>query len=167
MTCLFRFMHRALAPGQRAKKRRVDVLSRRLLAVTLALVAPGAWPACTVSVQGVNFGSYDPFGRNPVDSAGNVAVTCDAGVSYAIALSSGGGPYAARVMANGSYLLQYNLYTDAARVMVWGDGNGGTATVGGSGTGSASNVTIYGRIPASQNAHVGNYADNVIVTVTF
>jgi len=120
-----------------------------------------------MSAQGVNFGSYDPFGRSSLDGAGNIAVTCDLGVAYAIALSSGGGTYAARVMANGPFLLRYNLYTDASRILVWGDGNGATTTVGGSGAATATNLTIYGRVPAEQNAHVGNYFDSVVATVTF
>jgi spore coat protein U-like protein len=167
MTHLDRAPDCACWPVQREQKHRVVFLPRRLLAATLAIIASNAWSACGVSAQGVNFGSYDPFGRSNLDGAGNIAVTCDLGVTYTIALSSGGGAYAARVMANGAYSLEYNLYSDAARILVWGDGNGGTATVGGSGAGTATNVTIYGRIPAAQNAHVGNYSDNVVVTVTF
>jgi spore coat protein U-like protein len=147
--------------------RRIARVSGRLLVAVLAAHASNAWSACGVNAQGVNFGNYDPFGRSNLDGAGNIGVTCDLGVTYTIALSSGGGTYAARVMANGPYSLHYNLYTDASRILVWGDGNGGTATVSGSGVITATNVTIYGRIPAAQNVHVGNYSDNVIVTVSF
>jgi spore coat protein U-like protein len=142
--------------------------TRRLFAIALlSIIAPNSWSACSVSAQGVDFGSYDPFGRNNLDGAGNIALTCDPGVTYTITLSNGSGPYAGRVMTNGPYSLHYNLYTDASRLFVWGDGNGGTATVSGSGAAAPVNVTIYGRIPAGQNARVGNYSDNVVVTVTF
>jgi spore coat protein U-like protein len=142
-------------------------MSRCLLAAVLAALGSNAWSACSVNAQSVNFGNYDPFGRNNLDGAGNIAVTCDLGVTYTIAMSSGGGTYATRIMANGPHSLHYNLYTDASRIVVWGDGNGSTATVSGSGAATATNMTIYGRIPATQNAHVGNYSDSVIVTVTF
>jgi len=149
------------------QRRRIACVPCRLLIAVLAAHASNVWSACGVNAQSVNFGNYDPFGRNNLDGAGNIGVTCDLGVTYSITLSSGGGTYAARVMANGPHSLRYNLYTDASRIIVWGDGNGSTTTVSGSGTAAATNVTIYGRIPAAQNAHVGNYADNVIVTVTF
>lgn len=47
----------------------------------------------------------------------------------------------------------------------WGDGSPGTATVNGSGT--THTFTVYGRIPARQNAVVGSYSDTITVTITF
>ena len=167
MNRLFYPESRVSGGAQLEQRRRIARVSCRLLMAMLGTYASNVWSACGVNAQSVNFGNYDPFGRNNLDGAGNVGVTCDLGMTYSIALSSGGGTYAARVMANGPYSLRYNLYTDASRIIVWGDGNGSTTTVSGSGTAAATNVTIYGRIPAAQNAHVGNYADNIIVTVTF
>ena len=167
MSCLLR----PPVPGRRessiAQGCRHILVSRCLLAAVLAALGSNAWSACSFNAQGLSFGNYDPFGRTNLDGAGNIAVTCDLGVAYKISLSSGAGTYAARALTNGPHPLYYNLYTDASRIVVWGDGNGGTATVGGSGAGTATNVTVYGRIPADQNAHVGNYSDNIIVTVTF
>jgi spore coat protein U-like protein len=59
----------------------------------------------------------------------------------------------------------YNLYVDATLITVWGDGTGQSATV--SDTQSAANYTVYGRIPAGQNAYVGVYSDTIVITVTF
>jgi spore coat protein U-like protein len=127
---------------------------------------PGlATAACTLSVQSANFGAYDVFDNSPVDSVGNVNVACDVTTSYTIALGPGSGTYVNRHMLSGSNELLYNLYTDAARTIVWGDGSGSTATVVSSGINN--NHTIYGRIPARQNVSVGAYADTVIVTLTF
>jgi len=167
MSCFFRPTHCDSRQARIRQRRWFTRAPHHLLAAVLAALASNAWSACGVNAQGVNFGNYDPFGRNNLDGAGNIAVTCDLGVTYTIALSSGGGTYAARVMANGPHSLRYNLYADASRMVVWGDGNGSTVIVSGSGTATATNVTIYGRIPAAQNAHVGNYSDNVIVTVIF
>jgi len=139
----------------------------QLALATLSCSPAAALAACSVAAQGLSFGSYDPLAGQRVDGAGNIAVTCDAGVAYGIALSSGNGPYAARLLASGADSLQYNLYTDASRVLVWGDGTGGTATVAGSGNGTATNVPIYGRIPSGQNVRSGSYGDNIVITVTF
>lgn len=155
----------ARIPANRASRRAPGL--RIAWTAALLLVAPCAWSDCTVGAQGVSFGSYDPFADQDSDGAGNIAVTCDAGLAYSIALSAGGGSHAARAMASGPHTLGYNLFTDPARTTVWGDGTGATATVGGTGTGITANVTVYGRVPARQNAHVGGYSDAIVVTVTF
>jgi hypothetical protein len=61
--------------------------------------------------------------------------------------------------------LLYNLYTDATLNTVWGDGTGYSATV--SDTQLTAIHTVYGRIPARQNTHVGAYADTIVITLTF
>jgi len=146
---------------------RMAFVSRRLLAAILTGLVSNAWSACGVSTSGVAFGSYDPFANADAYGAGNIAVLCDAGIAYSIALSPGSGTFSARGLTNGVEVLHYNLYTDASLHAVWGDGAGATATVGGSGSGSSANIPVYGRIPARQNARVGAYSDNIVVTVTF
>jgi spore coat protein U-like protein len=103
MTCLSRSPDRVSGQALREQKRRLNFLSCGLLAATLAAIASNAWSACSVNVQGVNFGNYDPFGRSNLDGAGNIAVTCDLAVTYTIALSSGGGAYTATDMAKAGY----------------------------------------------------------------
>jgi len=139
---------------------------RRWLPLTALLmtVAP-AWAACTVSATGVAFGPYDPFSLTSLDSTGNVAVTCSPASPYTIELSPGVGAQTARELRSGAHVLAYNLFTEATRSTVWGDGTGLTSTVSGSGTGGGH--PIYGRIPARQNVAVGSYSDALTVTVTF
>ena len=48
--------------------------------------------------------------------------------------------------------LAYNLYREASRSIIWGDGTGGSAV--GSGTGATH--TVYGRIPSRQNVYAGS-----------
>ncbi len=137
-----------------------------LAAMLFAMGAPQCWAvACTVNAGGVSFGGYDPFSSLGLDGTGNIAVTCDVSAPYTIGLSPGNGPYASRTMLSGAHTLTYNLFTDGTRTGVWGDGTGSTGTV--SGNGSSANHTVYGRIPARQNAHVGTYSDIITVTVTF
>ena len=139
---------------------------RWLLAVVLTLTVQEGWAvSCSVSAQGVNFGAYDVFSNQNLDSAGNIGVTCDVSVPYSIALSAGSGSYTSRFLVSGSHTLTYNLYTSATYALIWGDGTSGTNTVNGSGT--TANYTIYGRIPARQNAYVGNYAAAITVRVTY
>ena len=63
-----------------------------------------------------------------------------------------GASFATRKMTSGANLLNYNLYTTSGSHQVWGDGTGSTATLGGTGTGSAQAVTVYGRV-ASRPDH--------------
>jgi spore coat protein U-like protein len=122
--------------------------------------------ACTVTTTSVAFNPYDVFNTLNNDITGTLTVRCNPGQAYALSLSTGSGTYASRKLVNGPYLLSYNLYTDAARTTIWGDGTAGTSTV----SGNAKNAThtVYGRIPARQNARMGSgYTDTIVVTVTY
>jgi spore coat protein U-like protein len=136
------------------------------LACLLAVAAPAAHSTgCSVGTVGLNFGNYDVFSTLDNDITGTINVNCQASTSYSISLSSGTGTYASRTMMSAGNLLSYNLFLDLTRLTIWGDGSAGTGTV--SSTGITGSSTVYGRIPARQNAVVGIYADVVIVTVTF
>ena len=138
---------------------------------TLAAAAPAA--ACTVSVTSVAFGSYDSLNPANSDSAGMLTAVChprDQSLEVAISGGSSGLPLA-RTMRNGAAVLDYNLYADAARTTVWGDGTSGAMVTITNGTVSAGqrtfNQPIYGRIPALQAVGARTYSDNLVVTVTF
>jgi spore coat protein U-like protein len=120
---------------------------------------------CSVSPQSVNFGNYDPLSPSVSDGVGNIGISCDGVTSFTIAFSSGIGSYTARLMTSAASQMQYNLYTDATRLTIWGDGTGATATISASATGG--DFAVYGRIPASQNLPVDTYTDTIIVTVTY
>jgi spore coat protein U-like protein len=142
----------------------------RLLGVwsglALTLMSWSLWAAtCTVSTSGIAFGGYDPFVAQDVDSVASIGVTCDVTTSYSIALSTGAGTYEQRVMTSGLHQLLYNLYTDATLSTIWGDGTGHSAMV--SDTQLLATHTVYGRIPARQNPHVGVYGDTIVITLTF
>jgi spore coat protein U-like protein len=138
-----------------------------LLAFVVALLGPTVAAAvnCTLNVQSVIFGSYDALSSQSVDSVGGVMVTCDAFASYSVTLSPGRGTFGARELQSASDVLYYNLYTDALRTFIWGDGAVGTVLVNGSGT--TSSQVIYGRIPARQNVPAGVYTDVLTVTLLF
>jgi spore coat protein U-like protein len=141
-------------------------IARWLFACLLAMAAPCAHSAsCSVSTVGLNFGNYDVFSTLDDDITGTINVSCQASTSYSISLSSGSGTYSARTLQSAGNLLSYNLYLDPTHLTIWGDGSAATGTV--SGRGRTGSYTVYGRIPARQNAVVGIYADIVTVTVAF
>ena len=149
-----------------AGMRKGKALAPWAIALALALTAQHGH-ACSLNVTGVSFGSYDVFSNAALDSTGNIDVNCPSGVGYSIALSEGGGRHAQRVMNSGGNRLNYNLYTEANRGVVWGDATSGTARVSGTGIGMSVNHAVYGRIPARQNVHAGSYSDIIIVALTF
>ena len=109
-----------------------SVTKRLAILIGLLTLAPvAARAACTVSANLLAFGVYPPFSGTPTDSTGEVRVQCSSGFTglYTIALNAGlnsGGSFANRQMASGANRLSYQLYRDAARTSVWGDGTGGT-----------------------------------------
>lgn len=126
--------------------------------------------ACWATATGVNFGAYDPQGVAPADAAGTVTLECDRREPSArISMGTGSaGGFAVRNMTSGSDVLQYNIFTSAARTQIWGDGSAGTGTLDVSPfPNQPVSVTAYGRIPPGQNVRAGTYGDTLIVTVEF
>ncbi|WP_165838761.1 Csu type fimbrial protein [Roseicella frigidaeris] len=139
---------------------------------------PAAAQVCTVSTAGTAFGVYDPFAAAPTDSVGSVTVQCQAavaiGISYSVALGPGGsGNGAARLLRSGDSSLGYQLYSDAARTQVWGDGTGGGRAVSGlllltlGRLSLLNSLPVYGRIAARQNVAAGSYVDTIQVLLTY
>lgn len=149
----------------------------------LGVLASGSAHAldCTFFTSGVAFGVYDGALTTPTDSTGNATLRCThigggaVKTSYTIALSRGAsGSFVQRQLRAGNSVLNYNLFTDATRTRVWGDGSAGSAIVAGTLLVNPGNFVIneaahpiYGRIPAQQSADSGNYADQILVTLTF
>lgn len=129
-----------------------------------------ALAACSfVGVTPINFGTYDVFARSPNNNGvGSISINCHGGgSSFVVRLSTGqSNSYLSRVMMSGGNRMYYNLFTSAARTVVWGNGTGGSATMG-IYNNSVSTLNIFGQIPEGQDASVGMYMDNIIVTVDF
>lgn len=132
--------------------------------------------SCSISAQSVGFGNYDPLAAPSTDANGQVTVTCSNLINllltYSVSLSSGtSGSYATRKMASGANRINYNLFLDPTRLIVWGDGTAGTLKVGNTYLitvlGVSANHTVYGRMPARQNVPVGAYSDTITATVEY
>jgi len=143
----------------------------------VAAVCGNAWGmTCSVAATGVNFGTYNPLSGTPNAATGTVTVTCNvlAGLlaSWTVALNTGNSTsFAPRLLVSGASQLTYNLYTSAAYSSIWGDGSGTTTLVSDQRTlivgSNISNYTVYGRIPAGQDAGAGTYLDTIVVTVDY
>ena len=73
-------------------------------------------------------------------------------------------------MTKGGEKLSYNLFVDAARTAVWGDGTSGTTNYTRSNppaNGNNVNVTIFASIAAAQDVSAGSYSDSVSVVINF
>jgi spore coat protein U-like protein len=73
-------------------------------------------------------------------------------------------------MLSSSNQLLYNLFVDAARTVIWGDGTGGTQFLlvrNPRPNNQDISVPIYGRIPALQDVRVGNYTNTITATINF
>jgi len=156
----------ARAPGARASRWLVAA------AITGGLMwnPRPALAGCTITtVSGLTFGAYDVFTAFPTDTSGTIGVSCTLAASIIVDLGAGGsGSFTARTLGGpGGSLLIYNLFLDAARLLVWGDGSTGSLRYGPVLVGTTASLTVYGRITARQDVRAGGYTDSVTVTVNF
>lgn len=163
------------------------------LGLTLAAVAPQASAettteqfdvkiqivaSCEITSSGIADLDFGPqgFSATNVDHTTDLKVTCTNGSPYSIALDAGANPRTSGDVStrrmkgietlNADDYVAYNLYQEAARTTVWGDGSSGTVLASQTGTGSEVTHTIYGRVPTT-NHTVGNYKDTITATVSF
>ena len=126
---------------------------------------------CSVSATSVAFGAYNVFTTTPTDSAGIVLIICQGNAKdLAIAISKGAASaFASRRLAKGSELLFYNVYREAGRATIWGDGTGGSQMrlLNSVPNGIGVPLIMYGRIPAGQDVSTGAYTDTLTVTVNY
>jgi spore coat protein U-like protein len=124
---------------------------------------------CTVTSTDVAFGSYDPVAANstaPLDGTGSLVVTCTRGTPATIGIDAG--TNGSRRMTNGTAsFLTYELYKDTGRTQVWGDTGAAAATVPPAPSIAPRTITVYGRVPQTQDVTPGSYLDQVVATINF
>jgi spore coat protein U-like protein len=139
----------------------------RRAALLMSLLAGAPACACSVTASALAFGSIDPLAGTHTDSSNSITVTCPAPTAYSLAIGSGQSGTMQRQMSSGGATLEYQLYADASRATIWGDGAGGGITVSGSADGTGTSHIVYGRVPAQPQATPGFYVDTLMVTVSF
>lgn len=130
---------------------------------------------CSITTTSINFGNYDVFSGQVLDSSGTITVGCNnpdkKPLKVDISINSGSsGKFNPRQMqgSNGTDRLNYYLFTDPSGAVIWGDGTGGSSIVSGIVTkNSTFNTTVYARISAGQNVGVGTYTDLLTATVVW
>lgn len=124
---------------------------------------------CTIAAGDLAFGDYDPTGGD-LDATSTIQLLCTSSAQWNLALNEGtysGATVTTRKMTGpGTYSLNYGLYRNSLRTDNWGK-TVGTDTLSGVGSGSTENVTVYGRIPGTQNVGAGGYVDTITATVSF
>lgn len=167
------------------------VTSRRLVAAMAAslVFSAGGFDARAIDLFGVScsidstspivFGRYDPNANGPVDAQGQVVYRCRrrdnrvfdgrGRARVQISLSTGlTGTYDRR-MWGARDRLQYNVYLDATRHVIWGDGTRGTSVITDEvrPDNDPHVVPAFGRLFANQDVWYGLYGDNLVVTLDF
>ena len=144
-----------------------------LLATAALLIAvSAAEAACTITTTAVSFGSYNVFVGSADDGTGQITYRCTGPRPplVTIHLDKGGSPsFTPRQMRKGSEALNYNLYLDSTRSTIWGDGTGGTQVYSQANPPNGRNIvlSVFGRIPASQDVSAGTYSATVTATIFF
>jgi spore coat protein U-like protein len=168
------------------QRRHALIVGLWLLAAPGPALAQSGDCTCTPASTTINFGAYDVLGGGPLDGAGSFSVTCrmdrprsrSTRVSYTAKLATT--PLRRLAPPAGSDQLSYDVYVDSARTQPWGDGTGGTFTIGGSvnipsnGSATDSPRNYYGRIaPGGQDVSAASpgppptaYRQTLAITVT-
>ena len=146
----------------------------RILCAAGAIVLPGSRAeaaTCSISTTAVAFGTYDVFSVTSADTTGTISFSCNGNArNIVITLSKGASTtFNPRAMAGPSDTLDYNLYSDAARSTIWGDGTGSTSTYTNASPPNNSTivVTIFARAAAGQDVRAGTYTDTVTAIINF
>ena len=128
--------------------------------------------SCSMTVGAMNFPNYDPSSGEDLLGTATISSTCTAGGTAKITMGEGSSPATGslasapdRRMVLGSEYLSYAIYSDTGRTTAWG--NTAATGKGITGTGSAANTTVYGKITAGQAVGSGSFGDSVVVTLTY
>ena len=157
--------------AMRQRSRRSALVLGIMVAGVLLATRAEAAPSCTVSTTAVNFGAYNVFNASPTDSTGTLTYNCSGNAqNLVITLSKGSSTtFNPRTMSNGTDTMSYNLYRNAARSIICGDGTGGSQSYQPANPTNGRDYvrTIYGRIPAGQDVSAGAYTDTITAIVNY
>lgn len=128
---------------------------------------------CTISANALAFGTNGVL-TTALNQQSALAVTCTNTTPYNVGLDAGnvsGSTVTSRLMAgtsagNTTTTIAFQLYQDSARTVPWGTTQG-TNTVGGTGSGGAQSISVYGQVPAQATPKPDTYQTTVTATVYF
>ena len=129
-------------------------------------------PICAIETRPLSFGTYDPEANASVDAVAQVIYTCNnQAKKIRIEMTTGSSGRFDRAMSagTGQDFLRYNIYLDATRQTIWGEGLFGTEVYQENNPPNGTPVIVpaYGRIPPRQSPPPGQYVDVVNVRILF
>lgn len=135
----------------------------------LSMIVP---QACTVSTTAVAFPNTDV---GNVTANGTITVNCGVGAGYNVQIDAGmnfGGARRRLKHSSQAQFADYQLFSDAAMTIEWGDASLANTypagfVVGGVGNGADQVLTVYALVLAFAGLPPGTYLDTDLVTVTF
>lgn len=142
--------------------------------IALALAAVLARPvavdaACSISSnETVAFGNYNVYNPLPIEPKGSFTYSCSLGTSITIEISPGGSMDIddRKMTGPGGATLKYQLYRDITRLLVWGN-TAGTRIGPIVGSPIDLKVFVWARVFAQQDVKVGDYQDQVTITINY
>ncbi len=152
----------------------------RLLGALMWLASGAQAATCSASTSLMAFGLYDTVSTTANDTTAQVTVVCTPGsgdpltTPYVLTVAgTGTGNDSVRAVLYSASRLYYQVYKDAGRSQVWGNGGSSGAGVAGSVTSVAALAaaqlthTAYARMPAHQVVPPGLYGGSLLVTVDY
>lgn len=128
---------------------------------------------CSISTNPLSFVASNVL-TTVVNQQTTLAVTCTNTTPYNVGLDAGnvaGSTVANRLMAgtsagNTTTTVAFQIYQDTTRTIPWGSTQG-TNTVGGTGTGVAQAIPVYGQVPVQLTPKPDTYQTTLTATVYF
>jgi len=133
--------------------------------------------ACTISTTDMTFAAYDPItahASTALTANGAVITTCTVGSAGKVIIGQGehptagstdGVPVRRMATSDDSSYLNYEVFSDEVSTVWTNEVASGVAYTA---SGSAQNMTVYGKVAAGQTgATQGSYADVLVVTVSY
>jgi spore coat protein U-like protein len=149
-------------------RRRELAMAAQLVGVIALAMTGVACAQCSVWVAAIPVGDYDPSSDAAVVLGSDIDVRCDQDsvqISLSIGPSATSGSVVDRRMRHGhrAEFLRYNLYQDQNATRLWGDTDS-TALLRTTERGRVI-VQVFARIDPRQDVWVGDYHDEVVLTV--
>ncbi len=131
---------------------------------------------CAVAASSVAFGVYDPLAATAASATGSLTITCTQGSAPSVAVGLGlNAQGSVRRLSSGTAFIPYSLFQPSSNTP--GAGCVGASvpfpsTAPGFALTAAPSIAartynVCAQIAPGQDVAVGNYADTVVVTVTF
>jgi spore coat protein U-like protein len=127
--------------------------------------------SCTFSIaESLDFGAYDDDSVTSAYSTATFNLKCTRAGTTAV-VSAGpstttGSMSDRRLDGPGDSVLRYQVYTNASRTVIWGDGSQDTQQMSVPQSGSSWSFTVYAEVFPHQVGEVGAYTDSLVITVT-